>query len=143
MYAAGTGMDPKHIWIVDDNAPDVFLAEMAFQKSGLPLRLTVTSDGEQAIRMISEFQARNSLRPDLVLLDLNLPKIDGIDILRAIRTASGLRQVKIVVLSSSPVSGRREEIDRLGVDLYLQKAFRLEEYCEELVTMVRGFFPPN
>src|SRR5579884_4171264 len=93
------------IFIVEDNLGDVLLVREALKESSLQFELRHAADGEEAIQVLS----KDRLRPDLVLLDINLPKRDGWEVLSELRANPETRSVPVVVLSSS---GSPEDRDR-------------------------------
>lgn len=93
---------PIEILLVEDNPGDVRLTKEGLASAKLVNRLWVAADGNEAMRMLrQEGDHAGSPRPDLVLLDLNLPGFSGFDILRAIKESDELRRIPVVVLSSS------------------------------------------
>lgn len=87
-------------------------------------------DGEKAIRFVEELEANTGPYPQLVILDLNLPKRNGKDVLRRIRESAQWNHVPVVILTSSNAPKDREETARLGANLYIQKPSGLEEFLE-------------
>ncbi|WP_300545277.1 response regulator [Maricaulis sp.] len=90
------------ILLVEDNEDDVFLTKMAFEDSGFDSRIHVVSDGEKALDYLyrrGEFAGMAP--PDLILLDLNLPKLNGIEILERIKADDALAVIPVVMLTSS------------------------------------------
>jgi CheY-like chemotaxis protein len=94
--------DVVDILLVEDNDGDVYLIREAFNLGSLRKRVNVVSDGEAALDYL--FQRRkyqNASRPDLVLLDLNLPKIDGREVLDQVKGDPVLRHIPVIILSTS------------------------------------------
>ncbi|MEM8968773.1 MAG: response regulator [Bacteroidota bacterium] len=85
----------KSVLLVEDNPGDARLVREALKGSKEPLDLSIASDGQEALDML------NTLRPDIILLDLNLPKIDGRDVLKTIKSDPKLKRIPVVVLSTS------------------------------------------
>jgi CheY-like chemotaxis protein len=128
----------KHIrvWIVEDNHADAFLIEMALQRTGLQYEKTLMRDGESAIERIRACQAGAVPLPDVLLLDISLPRFDGSEVLRVLRETSLFDGVGIAILSSSPM------IDgRFGVKRYLQKPSTLEQFLERVSRTVTELLP--
>ena len=93
---------PIEILLVEDNPGDVRIAVEALKDCRVPNRLSVTEDGVEAIRFLrGEDGYSGSPRPDLILLDLNLPRKDGHQVLAEIKTDDGLRQIPVIVLTTS------------------------------------------
>ncbi|MBK9577278.1 MAG: response regulator [Fibrobacterota bacterium] len=120
-------MDSRPILLVEDNPDDVLLTRRAFRKMGIPNEIVAVSDGVAAIEALSVSPFDKSL-PALVLLDLKLPKVDGIEVLRKIREVARTRIIRVVVLTSS-----REEKDilrcaELGANSYIRKPIDFDEF---------------
>lgn len=99
----GTLDTPIEVLLVEDNPGDVELVERAVRTSDFHLNMTVAMDGEEAMAVLrQEGDHADSPRPDLVLLDLNLPKKDGRQVLSDIRSDPELQNLLVVVLTSSP-----------------------------------------
>lgn len=117
------------ILIVEDNRGDVLLVREALKESSLHFELNHVADGEEAVQYIHRTGCHASARlPDLVLLDLNLPKRDGWEVLGEIRSQPELRTTPVVILSSS---GSPEDIRRAESGLhsiYIRKPSNLEEF---------------
>jgi len=102
MSESGTLGRPAEILLVEDNGDDALLAQHAFAKVELPHQLRFVSDGEQALALLrkqGEFQA--APRPDLILLDLNMPGTDGREVLKQVKDDNDLRRIPVVVLTTS------------------------------------------
>jgi CheY-like chemotaxis protein len=93
---------PVEILLVEDNPGDVLLTKKAFEVSKLLNRLYVVNDGEAALQFLRrEPPYENATRPDLVLLDINLPKVSGVEVLQAVKADPDLRTIPVVMLTSS------------------------------------------
>jgi len=115
---------------VEDEDNDVLLMKLAFKKAGVGNSLHVVTDGRQAIeyllgRGIFADRAQFPL-PRLVLLDLNLPQMDGFSVLEQIRTHSGLKDLRVVIFTSSAEPSDQERARELGADDYAVKPSQLE-----------------
>lgn len=100
----------------------------ALQEEGVPGELIVISDGDSAIRYIDALDSQPDARPNLVILDLNLPKCNGLEVLKVLRASSKCKGTPVVILSSSDLQKDREESFRLGATHYIRKPLRLEEF---------------
>ncbi len=93
---------PTNILLVEDNPGDIKLTLKALEKSKLALKIEVLTDGEEALRYLNkEDKYKNAKTPDLVLLDLNLPKVDGFEILKEIKTNDKTRLIPVVIITTS------------------------------------------
>src|SRR3954447_14214928 len=91
----------RHILLIEDNPADVGLVREALNEHGVGGELTVIANGERAIKFIDETEAGEQQCPDLIILDLNLPKRSGKDVLTRIRTSTICPQVPVIILTSS------------------------------------------
>lgn len=105
------------ILLVEDNPNDAELTQRALKKSDLGARLAIARDGAEAL----EYLLSNRPRPKVVFLDLKLPKIDGIEVLRRVRAEERTHSLPIVVLTSSQEERDINECYKLGVNSYVVK----------------------
>jgi two-component system, chemotaxis family, response regulator Rcp1 len=120
---------PIEILLVEDNYADVRLTEEVFKQCRVPHRLSVVSNGEEAmawLRRDGAYAAKS--RPDLILLDLNLPRMDGRAVLAAVKTDAHLKSIPIVVLSSSSADSDLTCSYELHANCYLIKPLGLEAF---------------
>jgi CheY-like chemotaxis protein len=113
---------------VEDNPADIRLVRTAFEEHGIPGELTVFRDGERAIQFIEEIEYGSGRCPDMMIVDLSLPKRPGRDVLECRDRSGKLRNVPVVVLSSSDAIQDRDQSARLGASVYLRKPSRLDEF---------------
>ena len=119
------------ILLVEDNAGDVYLFRKALTEAQVTFDWTVLEDGAQALAFVrGESTYAHIPIPDLVLLDLNLPKNGGIQVLTAIRQHPRLAVVPVIVTSSSQSPRDQAETARLGIECYLRKPPDLEEFMQ-------------
>lgn len=127
-------MEDKWILLVEDNPDDVELTRRAFRKNNIMNELVVARDGKDALdRLFGEEPYRRGITyrlPTLVLLDLKLPRIDGLEVLQRMRGDERTRYIPVVILTSS-----REEQDiisgyRLGCNSYIRKPVDFEQFME-------------
>ncbi len=122
----------KTVLLVEDNQDDVFVMKMACQRTGIPHLLKVVTDGAMALDYLagtgdSSDRTVHPL-PDVVFLDIRMPKRDGHEVLKWIRSQPGLKKLPVVMLT---VSTQLSDVDRayeLGVTSYLQKVSCLAEF---------------
>ena len=126
-------MQPFEILLVEDNPGDVFLTQEAFREGRLAHRLSVVEDGEEALRFLRrEGKHSNAPQPDLILLDLNLPKKDGRELLGEVKTDPELRQIPVIVLTTS---GAEQDIARaykLHANCYLTKPIQMDDFLKTI-----------
>jgi two-component system, chemotaxis family, response regulator Rcp1 len=121
----------KCILLAEDNPADVYLIREAITKHRdiKDLNLVVATDGEQAIDYIlRRGRFAGAGRPDLIILDLNLPKNDGVDVLRCVREQTDLRNVPVVILTSSDSPTDRTVTENLGADSFITKPSDLDAF---------------
>lgn len=123
-----------NILVVDDNVPDVVLIEESLRERGLPHKLTHCSDGEQALRLLS---AGNRHGFDVMILDLNMPKLGGLEVLKRIKSTPKLNNLPVLVLTSSLVPREQEEAMRLGAARFLRKPSDLDQFLLQVGAAVR------
>jgi CheY-like chemotaxis protein len=129
-----TNPEPVRILIIDDNPADVMLAEECIKDTGINVVITSIDDGEKAIEFFNGLGEHLEERPDLVLIDLNLPKRNGHEILESIRLHDG--QTKVIVYSGSKSPEDLKKAKSEGVEGYLVKPMTLEE-IEATVVQLR------
>jgi two-component system response regulator len=124
--------DAVEILLVDDNSSDAMLTTHALQKCKLANRIHLARDGEEALDFLfcrGDCAGRNpNAIPQLVLLDLKLPKVDGIEVLRQLKADSRTRQIPVVVLTTSKEERDLVQTYQLGVNSYIQKPVNFAEF---------------
>jgi DNA-binding response OmpR family regulator len=127
-------MPEYRIVLIEDSPDDVLLVREALRRSGIECRLLHFGDGESAIR---ELERAGAEVPDLFLIDLNLPKAEGADVLRLIRLRPRFVGVRAGILTSSRAESDRHRIGLLGADRYITKPVLLDEFVREVGSAVR------
>lgn len=125
-------MSQKEILLVEDNPDDVELTRIAFAEAKVANRLEVAGDGAEALDYLFA-RGRHAHRdpgdlPAIVLLDLNLPKVDGREVLQAIRANERTRALPVVVLTTSTEPFDVEASYALGVNSYIRKPVDFEQF---------------
>jgi len=118
----------RHILLIEDNMADVDLALQALAKHGVTGELLLISDGDRAVRFIQDLDARPMSCPDLVIVDLNLPKRSGLEVLESVRKSLKSRDALVAILSSSDIQQDRTDAERLGASRYIRKPLHLAEF---------------
>ena len=115
------------ILLVEDNPDDVLLTMRAFGKNHIKNEVVVATDGEQALRLLLP-DAGEPMRPGLILLDIKLPKLDGLEVLRRIRDDDRTHSLPVVVLTTS--NEERDVVDsyRLGANSFVRKPVVFDEF---------------
>lgn len=132
---------PIEILLVEDSPSDIRLTEIALQKSKLRNQLHVTQDGSEAIAFLKrEAPYLNAPRPDLVLLDLNLPQIDGREVLDFIKQDPALRTIPVVILTTSAADQDiLESYDRYA-NCYITKPLDLDQFMKVVLSIENFWF---
>jgi CheY-like chemotaxis protein len=129
------------ILVAEDNPADVYLLREAMSQRSEPVELIVVSDGEEALEFINRTGRYVAAPiPDLFVLDLNLPKSDGSDVLKRIREKTEYADIPVVILTSSDSPRDRSLISSLGAESFLTKPSDLDEFLalgETLMKFVR------
>jgi two-component system, chemotaxis family, response regulator Rcp1 len=124
---------PFEVLLVEDNPGDVFLTQEAFREGRVPLRLSVVSDGEQAMQYLRrQAPFEDAIRPDLVLMDLNLPKKDGRELLAEMKEDADLRQIPVIVLTTSESHQDIRKAYKLHANCYLTKPFESDTFVAKI-----------
>lgn len=125
-------MKPPQILLVEDNPDDEELARRAFRLAGVDCQLAVARDGAEALDFLLGTGSRLEADPlpTVVLLDLNLPKIDGVEVLRRLRSTERTRFVPVVVLTTSHDSSDVTRSYAAGANGYIQKPLSFEAFLE-------------
>ncbi|MBV8072244.1 MAG: response regulator [Acidobacteriaceae bacterium] len=126
--------------VIEDNTPDVILIGECLNGTSTPYELIHFRDGDEALAGVKSTVAGGRL-PDLIVLDLNMPKVNGLEVLEAIKQDPVLANVPVVVLTSSAAPEERQAAERLGADRYLRKPFDLYEFLEQVGGIVRELIP--
>jgi CheY-like chemotaxis protein len=121
------------IVLVEDNPGDVFLLEKSLRDRGIDYTLKQYGDGEEAMKALS---TDHTPTPDLILLDLNLPRRDGFDVLVAVRQEPRFVDVPVGILTSSDAKRDRHRAALLGTERYIYKPPTLPEFMEQVGSAV-------
>ena len=134
------GSTAIQILLVEDNPGDVMLTEEALLESKVLNRLTVAEDGVEAMEMLRrEGPYADHPRPDLILLDLNLPRMDGREVLAAIKTDPDLRRIPVVILTTSEAESDVMKAYDLYANCYIVKPVDLDQFIHVIRT-IEGFW---
>lgn len=118
-------MNPLKILLVEDNEADVKIALRAFEKSGAPVTVRAARNGQEALDFLygraASDVAEPFARPDLVLLDLNMPRVDGFAVIAAMKSEPALREIPVVIMTTSRNGSDVSRAYQAGVASYLPK----------------------
>jgi len=125
----GQTLKTASIVVVEDNPADVLLIRKALEEKGIKCELTCFDNGETALKNLSQ---QGRLLPDLILLDLQLPKADGVEVLGKIRGMPRFSEVPVVILTSSESPSDVLRTERMGAARYIRKPLALEDFFTEV-----------
>ena len=136
----GNFISPVEILLVEDNPADVRLTQEALKEEKLHINLSVVNDGVEAIDFLrKKGKYSNAVKPDLILLDLNLPKKDGREVLKEIKSDDSLKFIPVVVLT---VSRAEEDVFKsynLHANCYITKPLDLNQFSR-VVKSIKDFW---
>lgn len=128
------------ILLVEDNEGDVILTQEAFEDAKFRNNLNVARDGEQALDYLFKRNGyENAVTPDIILLDLNLPKLHGKDVLQEIKSDPGLKRVPVIVLTSSEADKDVVESYNLNANCYVVKPIDAVKFME-VIQQIESFW---
>lgn len=120
---------PIEILLVEDSPGDIWLTRETLLKGPVPKNVSVVTNGEQALDYVRRKRRfSDAVRPDLVLLDLNLPRRDGLEVLRVIKSDPDLQSITVIVLTTSDASSDINTAYDLNVNCYVVKPVNLEDF---------------
>lgn len=128
-------MNTKRILLAEDNPNDVELALAAFEELNLANKLVVVNDGVEALDFLyrrEKFEGRTGSNPVVVLLDLKMPKMDGLEVLRQMNADPELSNIPVVILTSSKEESDLIESYNLGVNGYVVKPVGFDQFLEAI-----------
>ena len=121
----------KLILLVEDNIDDEELTLRALKKSAVPNQVMVARDGAEAVSCLFD----KDVQPQVVLLDLNLPKLDGLEVLRRIRSHESTKHLPVVVLTSSKEDKDIARSYQLGANSYVRKPVDFKQFIDTVNTL--------
>lgn len=130
---------PADIWLIEDNASDILLARMILEDEQVNVTLTPLKGGQAASERITQ---EHSAVPDMIFMDLNMPDINGTDILKQLRSNTRYDNVSVFVLSGSEAASDRTESNALGANGYFVKPLSREKiiHAVSLTSHVEAIF---
>ena len=131
---------PVEILVIEDNEGDILLTQEAFKAEKIRNNIHVALDGEKAIEFLrkdSEFS--DAITPDIILLDLNLPKKDGRQVLKEIKEDNNLKRIPVVIMTSSKSDQDIDKAYKLHANSYMIKPVSLEKFSE-VVSAIENFW---
>ncbi|HBE88268.1 MAG TPA: hypothetical protein DDW67_03915 [Elusimicrobia bacterium] len=134
-------MEKIHVLLVEDNPGDAELTRQALESSKLAVSLITLDDGEKALKYLKrEAPYRDAPTPDLVLLDLNLPKVSGEEVLREIKADRDLKSLPVVILTSSDAESEVTRCYAEGANCYVVKPVDFSSFMEIVASIEQFWF---
>jgi len=131
----------SHILVVEDNPADVFLIRETIEAAGIKAPVHVVKDGEEATRFFDDADRDDSAPcPSLIILDINLPKKHGTEVLQHLRNSRRCREAPVIVVSTSDAARDREAVFQNGADAYFCKPSKYDEFLK-LGDLILEWFP--
>ena len=138
---------PKHLnmnmiklFLIEDNEGDILLISEALEDLNLPLQITYAKDGQEAVELLEGcLHANQAQVPDLILLDINLPKKNGQEVLRFIKSSKGLKQLPVIMLTTSSNPNDIMESYLNHANCYITKPVGMESY-QDILEKVQHFW---
>ena len=122
--------------VVEDNRADARLVEEAFKEIAGPIHLSQVEDGEEAMNILRRVGGHaNAPRPNLILLDLNLPRKDGREVLAELKADPELRRIPVVIMTSSQDPDDVSKCYDLGANCYVAKALEYDEFFRRMKSL--------
>jgi CheY-like chemotaxis protein len=135
-----TDWRPIEVLLVEDDQGDILLTREAFELNMVQNRLHVVNDGEQALAFLRREEGYpDTPRPDLILLDLNLPRLSGMEVLRDVKADPALRTIPVVILTTSEAEEDILQGYRLHANAYVAKPVDFEQFIR-VVRQIDDFF---
>lgn len=142
-------MEPVHILLVEDNEGDILLIEEAFEEARLTNTITVLKNGEAAIQFLqNEGEHKSANAPDLIILDVNLPRKNGHEVLEFIKTNDEFKQIPVIMLTTSSSDKDIERSYEKHANCYITKPVDVNDFMEAVLS-IESFWinlvqlPPN
>jgi CheY-like chemotaxis protein len=123
------------ILIIDDSEDDILITKVALSKTGRELKTEIALSGEAGLALIRE----GKTPPKLVLLDLKMPRMDGIEVLRKIRDDESLRSIPVVIVTNSNLESDEQAALKAGADNFLRKARDLDQYKMDIERILESW----
>lgn len=134
------GVTSVHVLLVEDSPGDVRLTQEAFRHANMAIHLHIATDGVEALEYLHQNgEHAGTALPDLILLDLNLPKMDGREVLAHIKADEALKSIPVVILTTSDSEADIAESYQLQANCYLSKPVQLDAF-ENLVRSINDFW---
>ncbi len=129
------------ILIVDDNPDDIEITKIALEEMGRDVKLDAALRGKDALEYLRNGNGHGL--PAVILLDLKMPGMSGIDTLRQIRADERLKHIPVIIVTSSSLEADEKEAYEAGADSFLHKAFSIDQFSGNLDSLLQSFLNNN
>lgn len=123
-------LNKTNIFLVEDNQDDIFLIQLAVKECEMDGNYIIAQNGKKAIEIMENFIYENKNFPDLIFLDVNLPKITGLEVLKKIKSEKKLKYIPLVVFTSSDSVSDMKYCYENNADLYIRKPNNISDFKE-------------
>ena len=127
---------PIHVVVVEDSLPDVLLLQEALREQSIAYTMTHFKDGVEALNALTS-EASSAAMPDLIVLDLNMPRMGGLELLANLKSNQVLTGVPVAILTSSMQPEEKEAARRLGANRFVRKPVDLYDFLDEVGKALR------
>jgi len=132
-------MKAMQLLLVEDSASDIRLVKEALKATGVPVQMTIMRDGVEALDHLCKVSLGLVTRPDIILLDLNLPRKNGREVLSEVKSSPNLKQIPVLVMTSSQSDEDVNQCYALNANCYITKPGDLENYID-VVRAIEDFW---
>jgi CheY-like chemotaxis protein/DNA-binding XRE family transcriptional regulator len=123
---------PLQILLVEDNSGDEILFRNAVEQCGAFSEIQVLQNPDMVIDFIQNHESKGHARPHLIVLDINLPRMDGLTLLREIKSCETIADIPVIILTNSVRTKEMKESYRLNASGFIQKSLKYEEFCDNV-----------
>lgn len=128
---------PFHILLVEDNVEDIYMTQEAMKESSIPYSLNVVRDGEEAMSyLLRQGKYADIVQPDIILLDLNLPRKNGLEVLKEIKDNPDLRCIPVIALSTSSAQDDIQRACDLKANCYIIKPINFDKFLKVIKSIM-------
>ena len=133
-------MHSIHILLVEDNEGDILLTKEAFNQGNIVKSISVVKDGKEAIKYLERVAPyTESLLPDLIILDINIPKMNGQEVLKKIKTNDNFKQIPVVMFTTSSTERDILEAYKNHANCYITKPNEVDDFLKT-ITLIENFW---
>lgn len=132
-------MKAMQLLLVEDSASDIRLVKEALKETGVPVQMTIMRDGVEALEHLRQVEVGRAPHPDIILLDLNLPRKNGREVLAEVKSSPNLKQIPVLVMTSSQSDDDVSQCYALNANCFITKPGDLDNYID-VVRAIEDFW---